>query len=108
MLSQILIEKYKNDGLIKSSTQLSNAKINEIKFATENYLKNNQGKNNEFVSGLYEKDESFLKFAMFPEILEEVKQLIGNNVILWGSSLFCKVEKMAGITYRFRIKYLVN
>ena len=35
----------------------------------------------------------FLKFAMYPEIINEVKQLIGEDIILWGSSLFCKKEK---------------
>ena len=30
---------------------------------------------------------------MYPEIISEVKQLIGDDIILWGSSLFCKKEK---------------
>ena len=30
---------------------------------------------------------------MYPEIINEVKQLIGDDIILWGSSLFCKKEK---------------
>lgn len=93
MLNKEQMLNYQNEGLIKSSTCLSKEKINEMSSALNKYLLNNKDKNNEFVSGLYEKDSSFLKFALYPEILDEVKQLIGDDVILWGSSLFCKSEK---------------
>ena len=57
-----------------------------------------KNENNEFVSGLYERDEAFLKFALYPEIINEVKQLIGEDIILWGSSLFCKAQKTGNET----------
>ena len=32
----------------------------------------------------------FLDFCRFPEILDMVEQLIGPDIVLWGSQLFCK------------------
>ena len=93
MLNKEQILNFHNEGIVKSATCLSTDKIKEINLALDKYLANNKNENNEFVSGLYEKDSAFLKFALYPEILNEVKQLIGNDVILWGSSLFCKAEK---------------
>ena len=93
MLSVDQIKTYKTDGLVKSSTQLSSDKIKDLNSALDKYLEDHKGENNEFVSGLYERDGKFLEFAMYPEIIQEVKQLIGEDIILWGSSLFCKKEK---------------
>jgi ectoine hydroxylase-related dioxygenase (phytanoyl-CoA dioxygenase family) len=93
MLSENQISIYKKDGLVKSSTCLSDDKVKDLNNALDKYLDDHKDENTEFVSGLYEKDNNFLKFAMYPEIISEVKQLIGDDIILWGSSLFCKKEK---------------
>ena len=84
---------YKQDGLVKSSTHLSDDKVKDLNKALDNYLDDHKDDNTELVTGLYEKDNNFLKFALYPEIISEVKQLIGDDIILWGSSLFCKKEK---------------
>jgi ectoine hydroxylase-related dioxygenase (phytanoyl-CoA dioxygenase family) len=34
--------------------------------------------------------QTFLDFCQFPEILDMVEQLIGPDIVLWGSMLFCK------------------
>ena len=88
MLSDNQIATYKTEGLTKSSTCLSEDKIKDLNKALEKYLEEHKDENTEFVSGLYERDADFLKFAMYPEIVSEVKQLIGEDIILWGSSLF--------------------
>ena len=93
MLSVDQIKTYNTDGLVKSSTQLSSDKVKNLNSALDKYLEDHKDENNEFVSGLYERDNKFLEFAMYPEIISEVKQLIGEDIILWGSSLFCKKEK---------------
>ena len=92
MLSVSQIKTFNTDGLVKSSTQLSSDKVNNLNSALDNYLEDHKDENNEFVSGLYERDSKFLEFALYPEIIEEVKQLLGKDIILWGSSLFCKKE----------------
>ena len=98
MLNEDQIKLYKNEGLIKSPTCLSKNKVEELNSALDKYLFDHKNENNEFVSGLYERDETFLRFALYPEIIEEVKQLIGEDIILWGSSLFCKAEKTGNET----------
>tara|TARA_B100000902_G_scaffold345055_1_gene350831 strand:+ start:1657 stop:2418 length:762 start_codon:yes stop_codon:yes gene_type:complete len=98
MLNKEQILDYQNEGLVKSATCLSKDKINQMNQALDNYLFNHKKENNEFVSGLYERDNEFLKFGLYPEIINEVKQLIGEDIILWGSSLFCKAEKTGNET----------
>ena len=93
MLTVDQLKTYNSDGLVKSLTQLSSDKILKLNAALNKYLEDHRDENNEFVSGLYEKDSKFLEFALYPEIIEEVKQLIGEDIILWGSSLFCKKGK---------------
>ena len=93
MLSTEQLSTYKKDGLVKSSICLSDDKVKDLNNALDKYLDDHRNENNEFVSGLYEKDNKFLEFATYPEIINEVKQLIGDDIILWGSSLFCKKEK---------------
>lgn len=98
MLNDDQINIYQNEGLIKSTTCLSEHKVKELNLALDKYLLEHKNENNEFVSGLYERDEAFLKFALYPEIINEVKQLIGEDIILWGSSLFCKAQKTGNET----------
>ena len=98
MLNKEQVQSYRKEGLIISSTCLTKDKVKELNLALDSYLKSHKNENNEFVSGLYERDREFLKFALYPEIINEVKQLIGENIILWGSSLFCKAEKTGNET----------
>ena len=98
MLNKEQIQTYNKEGLVVSSTCLSNDKVKELNLALNKYLENHKDDNTEFVSGLYERDSEFLKFAVYPEIINEVKQLIGEDIILWGSSLFCKAEKTGNET----------
>ena len=79
MLSVSQLNVYKNEGLVKSTTSLSLDKIKELNTALDKYLEEHKNENTEFVSGLYERDSEFLKFAMYPEIINEVKQLIGDR-----------------------------
>ena len=87
MLSDSQIKTYNTDGLVKSSAQLSKDKVKDLNSALDKYLEDHKDENNEFVSGLYERDSKFLEFALYPEIIEEVKQLLGEDIILWGLSL---------------------
>ena len=106
MLSENQLSIYKKDGLVKSSTCLSNDKVQDLNNALDKYLDDHKDENTEFVSGLYERDSDFLKFAMYPEIISEVKQLIGEDIVLWGSSLFCKKKKWQRNTLASRWRVL--
>ena len=64
MLSEDQLSIYRNDGLVKSKTCLSDDKIKDLNNALDKYLADHKNENTEFVSGLYERDSEFLKFAM--------------------------------------------
>ena len=80
MLSENQLSIYKKDGLVKSSTCLSNDKVQDLNNALDKYLDDHKDENTEFVSGLYERDNDFLKFAIYPEIISEV------TINWWGYS----------------------
>ena len=44
----------------------------------------------DFTPSVIEIDQSWLDFAVQPDILDAVDQLIGENIIVWGSAIFCK------------------
>ena len=94
MLSVSQIKTFNTDGLVKSSTQLSSDKVNNLNSALDNYLEDHKDENNEFVSGLYERDSKFLEFALYPEIIEEVKQLLGKDIFSGVPHYFVKKKTM--------------
>jgi len=51
----------------------------------------------DYAPNLTEIDQSWLAYALMPEILDAIEQLTGANIIVWGSALFCK--KGRGGTY---------
>ena len=48
MLSVSQIKTFNTDGLVKSSTQLSSDKVNNLNSALDNYLEDHKDENNEF------------------------------------------------------------
>ena len=72
MLSVDQIKTYNTDGLVKSSTQLSSDKVKDLNSALDKYLEDHKDENNEFVSGLYERDIKFFEFSMYPEIIKRL------------------------------------
>ena len=69
MLNDDQINIYQNEGLIKSPTCLSEHKVKELNLALDKYLLEHKNENNEFVSGLYERDEAFLNLHFFQKLL---------------------------------------
>jgi ectoine hydroxylase-related dioxygenase (phytanoyl-CoA dioxygenase family) len=52
-----------------------------------------------YAPNLIEIDQSWLAYAPMPEILDAVEQLIGANIIVWGSALFCKKGRAGKPTF---------
>ena len=44
----------------------------------------------DYVPDIIDRDPRWLQFATLPPILDAVAQLIGHDIIVWGSALFCK------------------
>ena len=62
MLSNEQLSTYKQDGLVKSSTHLSEDKVKDLNKALDKYLDDHKDENTELVTGLYERDNNFLIF----------------------------------------------
>ena len=47
----------------------------------------------QFTDCLIETDRTWLEYAIIPEILDAVSLLLGDDIIVWASNIFCKVGK---------------
>lgn len=101
-LSNIEIESYKHKGFVTPSQSLPIDLLEKMKKGADNVLQLNPNKSPDALSNIHlEKDnpedligdKSLLETACHPFILDKVEQLIGENIILWGVSLFCKPPK---------------
>ena len=96
MLSVDQIKTYNNDGLVKSSTQLSSDKVKDLNLALDKYLEDHKDENNEFVSGLYERDEAFLKYHKNEKFLKKVSKKFGHVALE-------NIKKMTTVKLRRKI-----
>lgn len=92
-LSAEEIERYRQDGVIIPKVRLSPSTTEELRARLEEFLAAQNITDADYVPDIIERDPGWLRYAMLPEILESVAQLIGEDVIVWGSALFCKAGK---------------
>lgn len=98
-LSPDEIDRYRRDGWIVPSYRLPTARVQRLRETLERLIRENpgirperlvsahiEGENAEGVRG----SSDFLELARDPQIVEQVAQLIGDDVILWGCQIFCK------------------
>lgn len=95
MLSEAQIRKYQQDGQITVPDKLSVDFIEKARQKMEALFKSQPELGTDYVPHLIEMDNSWLALASSPAILDVVGQLIGGNIIVWGSALFCK-KPLAG------------
>lgn len=84
------VDAYCNDGQITAPFKLSEQTVNEIERHMLALFDSRPDLDTNYLPALIEKDRTWLKFAMLPEILNIVEQLIGPDIIVWSSALFCK------------------
>jgi hypothetical protein len=90
MLNNIELEHYRRDGQIAVSDGLPAAFIVRARTMMERLFRERPELGTDFVPGLVEIDREWLELARAPEILNAVEQILGADIIVWGSSLFCK------------------
>ena len=102
-LSATLIERYRRDGLIVSPDALSSALLARMRDALERLLDARAEIPPESLicphlpCGEAHDDaaaQEWLSFCTHPEILDKVEQLIGPDIVLWGSQVFCKPARV--------------
>ena len=90
MLSAEEVEGYSKDGQITSVVSLPPAMVRELRGKMQSFFEAQPGVDQDYAANLIDQDNSWLKYAMLPEILDTVRALIGDDIIVWGSALFAK------------------
>jgi len=93
MLSATELERYKQDGQITPNVALAPEMVAELREKMEAFFASMPGIDQDYAANLIDQDNSWLKYAMLPEILDTVRALIGDDIIVWGSALFAKKGK---------------
>ena len=87
------IARYRQDGIVVPRNGLGPAVAAELRAKLENFLAEQKITDADFVPDIIERDLGWLRFGVMPQILDAVAQLIGEDIIIWGSALFCKAGK---------------
>ena len=99
MLSQTEIDTYHKDGLIMAQARLPDDILANLRGAVDKLIADHPNVRPEQLSGPHNPwgqsaqlmgNVDFLEFCQHPMILDMVEQLIGPDIILWGSMLFAK------------------
>ena len=83
------VANYHRDGVIIPSAPLGQSTLAEMQANLDRFLWAYDG-DADFVPDVLKHDESWLKYASSPEILEPLRQILGEDIILWSSALFSK------------------
>lgn len=93
------IEQYRSEGLVVPDYRLPDETLEALKEMVDRLIADHPGLPPEALSGPHNPwgqsaalkgTFDFLAFCQFEEILDMVEQLIGPDLILWGSQMFCK------------------
>ena len=90
MLSERDLEAYERDGQLTPEIRLPGDFMANINTKMESLFAERPELGTDYVPHLIEIDRSWLKFAKHPTILDVVSRIIGQDIIVWGSALFCK------------------
>jgi len=90
MFSINQLKSYRLDGQINSPVRLSPEMMEIITQKMRDLFSENPKLDQDYVPDLFKYDKTWLDIAKAPEILDSVAQLIGEDIICWGSAFFAK------------------
>ncbi|WP_306006623.1 phytanoyl-CoA dioxygenase family protein [Aquicoccus porphyridii] len=99
MLTEKEVEIYHDEGLVMSSYTLPEPLLDHLREAVDKLIVDHPNIRPESLSGPHNPwgqsaqlmgNVDFLEFCQHPDILDMVEQVIGPDIILWGSMLFAK------------------
>ena len=90
MLNTAELDAYQSDGIVVPAQGLSSDGFKAVQQTVDRFLSSRVGLDTDYVPHLIEQDKSWLEIGALPEILDCVAQVLGDDIILWGSGLFCK------------------
>jgi hypothetical protein len=92
-LSADEIARYRQDGIIVPKNGLTAEQVAGLQKKLDDFLAEQHITDADYVPDIIERDSSWLNYAVMPQIIDAVAQLIGDDIIVWGSALFCKAGK---------------
>ena len=92
-LSADEIARYRQDGIIVPKNGLTAEQVAGLQKKLDDFLAEQHITDADYVPDIIERDSSWLDYAVMPQIIDAVAQLIGDDIIVWGSALFCKAGK---------------
>ena len=90
LLNNFELKNYQKDGQITSSVKIDLDIIEDIRKTMERLFEDFPELGMDYVHSLIERDRKWLEFAKIPVVLDLVENVIGSDIIVWGSALFCK------------------
>ncbi len=93
MLSAQEVENYHEQGLVIPAFNLGSEFVAKLERKALGFLRENPDLDPNYAPSIAERDKEWLEFAKTPALLDCVEQVIGPDIILWGSSLFCKTPR---------------
>ena len=84
------ISRYRRDGVVVPDKGLDGETVQVLRERLESFLSTQGIVDADYVPDIIDRDPRWLQFATLPPILDAVAQLIGHDIIVWGSALFCK------------------
>jgi len=90
VLSSSAKADYERDGQITVDGKLPDAFMAAVREKMEALFAARPELGTDYVPHLIDMDRSWLEIARHPQILDAVQEVIGPDIIVWGSALFCK------------------
>ena len=87
------LKRYRDDGIIIPRVGLGIDAVAALRHKLDSFLSEQGITDADYVPDIIERDSSWLKIGSMPEILDAVEKIIGEDIIIWGSALFCKAGK---------------
>ena len=93
------VARFHEEGLVVPDYRIPQDLLDRMRAEVDTLIERNPGVRPEQLSGAHNPwgqsarlmgTQTFLDFCQFPEILDLVEQIIGPDIVLWGSMLFCK------------------
>ena len=90
MLTPSEVEQYHETGQVTAECRLGEDVVAAIKEKMEVLFETRPDLDQDYAPNLIEMDHGWLEYAAYPDVLNAVAELIGDNIIVTGSSFFCK------------------
>ena len=90
MLTPEEVAHYHETGQVTPNYRLGDEVVSDIRERMEAIFETDPDVDPEFAHGLIEADKGWLDYARHPDIVDGIAQLLGDNLLVWSSELFCK------------------